>query len=33
MKTIKKKTTSRLPATGMHYHVARGQPSIKGTSL
>ena len=34
MKTIKKKTTSRLPAeTGMHYHVARGQQSIKGTSL
>jgi alkaline phosphatase D len=33
MKTIKKKTTSRLPASGMHYHVARGQQSIKGTSL
>jgi alkaline phosphatase D len=33
MTTIKKKTTGRLPATGMHYRVARGQQSIKGTSL
>jgi alkaline phosphatase D len=33
MQTIKKKTTARLPATGMHYRVARGQQSIKGTSM
>ena len=32
MQTIKKKTTSKIPATGMHYRVARGQQSIKGTA-
>jgi alkaline phosphatase D len=32
MQTIKKKTTAKLPSTGMHYRVARGQPSIKGTA-
>jgi alkaline phosphatase D len=33
MQTIKKKTTAKLPSTGMHYHVARGQQSIKGTAM
>jgi alkaline phosphatase D len=33
MQTIKRKTTSRIPANGMHYRVARGQQSIKGTSM
>jgi alkaline phosphatase D len=33
MQTIKRRSTARLPATGMHYRVARGQRSIKGTSL
>ena len=33
MQTIKHKTTARLPATGMHYRVARGQQSIKGTAM
>jgi alkaline phosphatase D len=32
VQTIKKKSTARLPATGMRYHVARGQQSIKGTA-
>jgi len=32
LQTIKKKSTARLPATGMRYHVARGQQSIKGTA-
>jgi alkaline phosphatase D len=32
MQTIKKKSTAKLPSTGMHYHVARGQQSIKGTA-
>jgi alkaline phosphatase D len=33
MQTIKRKTAAKLPSTGMHYRVARGQQSIKGTSL
>jgi alkaline phosphatase D len=33
MQTIKKKTTAKLPSTGMHYRVARGQQSIKGTAM
>jgi alkaline phosphatase D len=33
MQTIKKKTTAKLPSTGLHYRVARGQQSIKGTSM
>jgi len=33
MQTIKKKTTAKIPSTGMHYRVARGQQSIKGTSM
>jgi len=33
MQTIKRRSTARLPATGMHYRVARGQRSIAGTSL
>jgi alkaline phosphatase D len=32
LQTIKKKSTAKIPSTGMHYHVARGQQSIKGTS-
>jgi hypothetical protein len=32
VQTIKKKSTARLPATGMRYHVARGQQSIKGAA-
>jgi alkaline phosphatase D len=32
MQTIKKRTTAKLPSTGMHYRVARGQQSIKGTA-
>jgi alkaline phosphatase D len=32
MQTIKKKSTAKLPSTGMHYRVARGQQSIKGTA-
>jgi alkaline phosphatase D len=32
LQTIKKKSTARLPATGMRYHVARGQQSILGTA-
>jgi alkaline phosphatase D len=33
LQTIKKKTTAKIPSTGMHYRVARGQQSIKGTSM
>jgi alkaline phosphatase D len=33
LQTIKKKTTAKLPSTGMHYRVARGQQSIKGTAM
>jgi alkaline phosphatase D len=33
MQTIKRKTTARIASTGMHYRVARGQQSIKGTSV
>jgi alkaline phosphatase D len=33
MQTIKKKSTAKLPSTGMHYRVARGQQTIKGTSV
>jgi alkaline phosphatase D len=33
MQTIKRKSTAKLPSTGMHYRVARGQQSIKGTSM
>jgi alkaline phosphatase D len=33
MQTIKKKTTAKIPSTGMHYRVARGQQSIKGTAM
>ena len=33
MQTIKKKSTAKLPSTGMHYRVARGQQSIKGTAM
>jgi alkaline phosphatase D len=33
LQTIKKRSTAKLPATGMRYHVARGQQSIKGTAL
>jgi alkaline phosphatase D len=33
MQTIKKKTAAKLPSTGMHYRVARGQQSIKGTAM
>jgi alkaline phosphatase D len=33
MQTIKRKTTAKIPSTGMHYRIARGQQSIKGTSL
>ena len=32
MQTIKKKSTAKIPSTGMHYRVARGQQSIKGTA-
>ena len=32
MQTIKKKTTAKFP-DGMHYRVARGQQSIKGTAM
>jgi alkaline phosphatase D len=33
MQTIKKKTTAKIPSTGMRYRVARGQQSIKGTAM
>jgi alkaline phosphatase D len=33
MQTIKKKSTAKLPSTGMHYRVARGQQTIKGTAM
>jgi alkaline phosphatase D len=33
MQTIKKKTTAKVPSSGFHYRVARGQQSIKGTSM
>jgi alkaline phosphatase D len=33
MQTIKRKSTAKLPSTGMRYRVARGQQSIKGTSM
>jgi alkaline phosphatase D len=33
LQTIKRKTTAKLPSTGMHYRVARGQQSIKGTAM
>jgi alkaline phosphatase D len=33
LQTIKKKTTAKLPSTGLHYKVARGQQTIKGTSM
>ena len=33
MQTIKKKTTAKIAPTGMHYRVARGQQSIKGTAM
>ena len=33
LQTIKKKSTAKLPSTGMHYRVARGQQSIKGTAM
>jgi alkaline phosphatase D len=32
LQTIKKRSTAKLPSTGMRYHVARGQQSIKGTA-
>jgi alkaline phosphatase D len=32
LQTIKKRSTAKLPPTGMHYRVARGQTSIKGTA-
>ncbi len=32
VQTIKKRSTAKLPSTGMRYHVARGQQSIKGTA-
>jgi alkaline phosphatase D len=32
LQTIKKRSTAKLPPTGMHYRVARGQQSIKGTA-
>jgi alkaline phosphatase D len=32
LQTIKKKSTAKLPSTGFHYRVARGQTSIKGTA-
>jgi alkaline phosphatase D len=32
LQTIKKKSTAKIPTTGMHYQVARGQQSIKGTA-
>jgi alkaline phosphatase D len=33
LQTIKKKSAAKLPSTGMHYRVARGQQSIKGTAM
>ncbi|HKE79514.1 MAG TPA: alkaline phosphatase D family protein [Solirubrobacteraceae bacterium] len=33
LQTIKKRSTAKLPSTGMRYHVARGQQSIKGTAV
>ena len=33
LQTIKKKSTAKLPSTGLHYRVARGQQSIKGTAV
>jgi len=33
LQTIKKKSTAKLQSTGMHYRVARGQQSIKGTAM
>jgi alkaline phosphatase D len=33
LQTIKKRSTAKLPSTGMRYHVARGQRSIKGTAM
>jgi alkaline phosphatase D len=33
LQTIKRKSTAKLPSTGFHYRVARGQQSIKGTAL
>jgi alkaline phosphatase D len=32
VQTVKKKTTAKLPSTGMRYRVARGQQSIVGTA-
>jgi alkaline phosphatase D len=32
IQTVKKKSTAKLPSTGFHYRVARGQQSIKGTA-
>jgi alkaline phosphatase D len=32
LQTIKKRSTAKLAPTGMHYRVARGQQSIKGTA-
>jgi alkaline phosphatase D len=33
VQTIKKRSTAKLPSTGMRYRVARGQQSIKGTAV
>ena len=33
MQTIKKKTTAKISSAGLHYRVARGQQSIKGTAM
>jgi alkaline phosphatase D len=33
LQTIKKKSTAKIPTTGMRYQVARGQQSIKGTAM
>jgi alkaline phosphatase D len=33
LKTIKTKSRAKLPSSGFHYRVARGQTSIKGTSV
>jgi hypothetical protein len=33
LKTIKTKSRAKLPSTGFHYRVARGQTSIKGASV
>jgi alkaline phosphatase D len=33
LQTVKKRSTAKLPSTGFHYRVARGQQSIKGAAL